>query len=255
MLYGLFLLLILTAGANKLLAWRYPVFHAKLKQRLRLLRAYVFEHPLITRKHSSVVAFPFLEWITLQLPLRGEAIVLLALSLINFLPLVTFYDLLPGNVNTIYPGPHSKRDQISRHLADRTAILGVAQLPLLILMASKRTPLAIMSGLDMNSLMLYHRWIARWFWLHITIHAAAFTAIYVRNGGVAVMLEDEYVKWGVVALSMMFGLVFLSLRVLRQRFYEVSTSLISHSSREGLSSDCEHALIFLVSILIFRAPV
>ncbi len=80
-----------------------------------------------------------------------------------------------------------------------------------------------MSGLNMNSLMLWHRWIARWFWLHIVVHASAWTAIYVRRpGGVAEMLEDDYVTWGIVALSMMFGLVFFSVRALRQRFYEVS---------------------------------
>ncbi|SPO25052.1 related to FRE4 - Ferric reductase [Ustilago trichophora] len=224
-IYGLFLFLIITASTNKLMAWACPSFHAKLKQRLRLLRAHVLEHPLFKRKHSSVVSFPFLRWLTLQLPLRGEAIVLLLLSLINFLPLVAFYDLYVGDHNTFYPGPTSKRDQICRHLADRTAILGTAQLPLLILMASKRTPLAIVAGLGMNSLMLYHRWIARWFWLHILIHASAYTAIYVRRGGVAEMLEDTYIKWGVAGLSMMFGLVFLSLRALRQRFYEVFVML------------------------------
>ena len=188
---------------------------------MRPLRAHVLEHPLVKHRHSSVVSLPFLRWLTLQLPLRGEAIVVFVLSLINFLPLVAFYDLYVGDNNTFYPGPTSKRDQICRHLADRTAILGTAQLPLLILMASQRTPLAIVAGLGMNSLMLYHRWIARWFWLHIVIHASAYTAIYVRRGGVAEMLEETYVKWGVVGLSMMFGLVCLYLRALRQRFYEV----------------------------------
>lgn len=218
----------MAAGANSLMAWGVPSLHLKIKQRLRLVRAYVFEHPLVKRKHASVVAFPFLKWLTLQLPLRGEALIVLLLSLINFLPLVAFYDLYLGN-NQIYKGPTSKRDQICRHLADRTAVLGTSQLPLLILMASKRTPLAIMSGLSMNSLMLYHRWIARWFWLHILIHACAYTAIYVRRHRLSEALEETYIIWGIVGLSMMSGLIFLSLRALRQRSYEVS----EHSSPGG----------------------
>lgn len=222
-LYGLFLLLILAAAINNLLKWSLPSFHAKSKQRLRLLRAHVFEHPLARRKHASVVAFPFLKWLTLQLPLRGEALVVLCLSLINFLPLVAFYDLYLDH-NTIYSvASTAKRDQICRHLADRTGALGVAQLPLLVLMASKRTPVAIVSGLSMNSLILYHRWIARWFWLHIVVHAGAYTAIYVRRDRVGELLEETYIRWGIVGLSMMFGLIFFSLRALRERSYEVSS--------------------------------
>ena len=100
----------------------------------------------------------------------------------------------------------------------------MAQLPLLILMASKRTPVALISGLSMNSLILYHRWIARWFWLHILIHTSAFTAIYVRRHSVGELVEETYVRWGIVGLSMMSGLIFFSLRALRERSYEVSVA-------------------------------
>ncbi len=227
-IYGLFLLLILTASANKFVAWAWPGAHDRCRRKFRLFRAHISEHPLVARKHSVVASVPGLRWLTLQLPLRGEAIILLCLSLANFLPLVAFYDLYVGDKNTFYPGPTSKRDQMYRHLADRTAVLGTAQLPLLILMASKRTPLAIVAGLGMNRLMLFHRWISRWVWIQILLHTAAFTAIYVQSegaAGVALLLEDAYVKWGVVSLSMMFGLIFLSLRALRQWSYEVCTRI------------------------------
>lgn len=225
-MYGLFTCLIAAAGINSMLSSSCPSLHLKLKRKMRIVRAHVWEHPLVQRKHASVVAFPWMQWLSLQLPLRGEAVVIFFLCLINFLPLVAFYDLLIGDRNVFYPGPTSKRDQICRHLADRTGVLGTAQLPLLILMASKRTPLAIVSGLGMDRLMLYHRWISRWFWIHIFIHTLAYTAIYMQvKGGVAAMLKDTYIRWGVVGLSMSFGLVFLSLRALRRRFYEVCSLL------------------------------
>ncbi|KAJ9479873.1 Ferric reductase transmembrane component 3 [Pseudozyma hubeiensis] len=219
-IYGLFLLLIMVACGNSLLSWSSPSLHSKCKRKLRWLRAHVFQHALFKRKHAAVASFPYLDWFTLQLPLRGEALVIFLISLLNFLPLVAFYDLYV-DTNLIYPGPSSKRDQICRHLADRAAILGTAQLPLLILMASKRTPLAIVSGLGMNSLMLYHRWIARWFWLHILTHASAYTAIYIRRQRYPEVLKETYISWGIVGLCMMSGLVFLSLRSLRQRSYEI----------------------------------
>ncbi|TKY89359.1 hypothetical protein EX895_001890 [Sporisorium graminicola] len=218
--YGLFVILILATAFNNLLAWSCPSAHIRTKQRLRVLRAYVWEHPLVQRKHASVVSLPGLRWLTLQLPLRGEGIIVLALCLINFLPLVAFYQLLepiPGS-DTI----SSKSDQILRGLADRSGLLGTAQLPLLILMASKRTPLAIVSGLGPNSLMLYHRWISRWFWIHIFIHSVAYTVIYKQQpDGISGMLKETYIRWGVVGTAMGSGLVFLSLRALRQRHYEV----------------------------------
>ncbi|EST09089.1 Ferric reductase transmembrane component-like domain protein [Kalmanozyma brasiliensis GHG001] len=219
-LYGLFLLLVLAASLNNVLAWVCPTTHSSMKQKSRLVRAHIWEHPLITQKHATVVSFPFLRWLTLQLPLRGEAFIIFAFSMVNFVPLVAFYDLLLGDQQIFYPGPTSKRDQIQRHLADRTGILGTAQLPLLIMMASKRTPLAIVSGLGMDRLMLYHRWISRWFWAHIFIHTVVWTVVYAQSEGVAVMLADTYVKWGCVGFSAMCALVFLSLRSLRQRFYE-----------------------------------
>lgn len=216
-------MLILAATCNNLLAWGLPSFHLAIKQKSRLLRAHVWEHPLVTHKHATVVSLPHLRWLTLQLPLRGESFIILCLCLINIIPLVAFYNLLYGDQQVFYPGPHnkSKWDQIQRHLADRTAILGTAQLPLLIMMASKRSPLAIVSSLGVDRLMLYHRWIARWFWAHILIHTAVWTAVYAQTEGVKVMLADTYVRWGCVGFSAMCGLVFLSLRSLRQRYYEL----------------------------------
>ncbi len=204
-MYGLFLFLILAASLSNFMAWGCPSLHSAIKQRSRLIRAYIWEHPLVSHKHATVVSFPFLRWLTLQLPLRGEAFIIFAFSLMNFLPLVAFYDILLGDDQIWYPGPRSKWDQIQRHLADRTGIMGTAQLPLLIMMASKRTPLAIVSGLGMDRLMLYHRWIARWFWAHILIHTAVWTANYAQSEGVSVMLADTYIKWAAWASARCVG--------------------------------------------------
>ena len=107
-MYGLFLLLILAASINSLLKWGLPSFHSRIKQRTGLLRAHVIEHPLVRRKHASVVAFPFMKWLTLQLPLRGEALVILILSLINFLPLVAFLRLVFGQEKHHLPSSHKQ---------------------------------------------------------------------------------------------------------------------------------------------------
>ncbi|KAJ9480426.1 Ferric/cupric reductase transmembrane component 2 [Pseudozyma hubeiensis] len=218
-MYGLFVILLFAAAFNNLLAWAAQSLHNRLKQKLRLFRAFFWEHPLLSRKHATVVALPGLRWLTLHLPLRGEALVILGMFFANVVPLICFYKLLepiPGSTSI-----DSKSTQICRALADRTGVLGAAQLPLLVLMASKRTPLAIVSGLGQNSLMLYHRWIARWFWAHIFIHAVAYTVVYAAyEDGVKEMLAETYIRWGIVGLAMAFGLVTLSLRTLREWHYE-----------------------------------
>ncbi len=157
-------------------------------------------------RHRRQVPLPTLAHSSTSAPWRG--FIIFAYSMINFIPLVAFYDLLLGDQQIFYVGPTSKRDQIQRHLADRTGIMGTAQLPLLIMMASKRTPLAIVSGLGMNRLMLYHRWISRWFLAHILIHTAVWTVSYAQTEGIAVMLADTYIKWGCVGFSAICALVF-----------------------------------------------
>ncbi|GAC94347.1 likely ferric reductase [Pseudozyma hubeiensis SY62] len=223
-MYGLFVVLILAAAFNNLLAWAAQSLHNHLKHKLRLFRAYLWEHPLLSRKHATVVTLPGLRWLTLHLPLRGEGMVISGLFFVNFLPLVAFYKLLEPIAGST--SIDSKSAQICRALADRTGVLGAAQLPLLVLMASKRTPLAIVSGLGQNSLMLYHRWIARCFWAHIFIHAVAYTVVYAAYpDGVKEMLAETYIRWGIVGLAMGFGLIILSLRTLRERHYEVFVML------------------------------
>ncbi|SPO30199.1 related to FRE3 - Ferric reductase, reduces siderophore-bound iron prior to uptake [Ustilago trichophora] len=223
-MYGLFVLLIFAAACRNLLAWKSPALHRRINRKLQWIRAHLWEHPLLSRNHATLVSLPGLRWLTLQLPLRSEALVILGLFLINLVPLVAFYKLLDPIAGSKLI--RSRSAQVCRALADRTGVLGTAQLPLLILMATKRTPLAIVSGLGQNSLMLYHRWIARWFWTHIFIHGVSYSVVYAsRPNGLKEMLAETYIRWGIVGLAMAFGLVFLSLRSLRQSYYEVFVML------------------------------
>lgn len=141
---------------------------------------------------------------------------------LNIVPLVSFYSLYVGH-NTYFTGPDavSRRSQILRHLANRCAMLGIGQLPMLILLASKRTPVAILSQLSMNTMMLFHRWIARTCYVHIVIHTLGNALIFHYSIGFVESLKSLPVQLGIVAIVMLSGLVFLSLRTLRKKHYEV----------------------------------
>lgn len=181
---------------------------------------YFTDHPLVKRRHAELLQLPLLRFVTVQVPLRGDAMILIVILLANFLPLVAFYSWYIED-NVFWPGPTGKRDMLCRFLADRSALLGTACFPLLILFASKRTPIAILAHLEMSTLMLFHRWIARICWVHVLVHTTAFTVDYARFGYLTEAFSEPYFRWGCVGFGMMCGLVFLSLRAIRERWYEL----------------------------------
>lgn len=202
----------------------FPHQHHALTRRAAWWRGNISEHPLVSEKHSQVVACGkgCFKWLTFHLPLRLEAIILVAMMILNVVPLVAFYSLYVGH-NTYFTGTDavSRRSQILRHLANRCAMLSIGQLPMLILLASKRTPVAILSQLSMNTMMLFHRWIARMCYFHVIIHTLGNALIFHFSIGLVESLKSLPVQLGIVAIVMLSGLVFLSLRTLRKKHYEI----------------------------------
>lgn len=220
----MFLAIGLASGLSAFIEHFFPRQHHAISRRAAWWRGNVSEHPLVSQKHSQVVSCGEgrFSWLTLHLPLRLEAVLLIVMVLLNVVPLCTFYSLYVGH-NTYFVGSDSvsRRSQILRHLANRCAMLGIGQLPMLILLASKRTPIALLSQLSMNTMMLFHRWIARMCYLHIVIHTLGNALIFHFSIGFVQSLKQTAVQFGIAAIVMLSGLVFLSLRTLRKRHYEV----------------------------------
>ncbi|KAJ9479872.1 putative Ferric reductase transmembrane component 3 (putative) [Pseudozyma hubeiensis] len=224
LIWSLFLFLPLASGISSLLALLLPRANHALSRRASWWRGHISEHPLASGKHSQVIqcGSGYLRWLTLHVPLRLEAAILVVMMIVNVAPYFTFYSLYIGH-NTYFVGTDSvsRRSQILRHLANRCAMLGIGQLPMLILLASKRTPVALLSQLSMNTLMLFHRWIARMCYLHIVVHILCNALIFHFGIGARESLKQPPVQLGILAVTMLSGLVFLSLRALRKRHYEV----------------------------------
>ncbi|TKY85290.1 hypothetical protein EX895_006370 [Sporisorium graminicola] len=224
LIWGLFLALCLSSGLAAFVERFLPRLHRAIAKRTTWWRGHISEHPLLSQTHSHTVSCGTgrLSWLTLHLPLRLEAIILAAMVTFNIVPLFAFYSLYVGH-NTYFTGTDfvSRRSQILRHMANRCAMLGIAQLPMLILLASKRTPVALLSQLSMNTMILFHRWIARMCYLHIVVHTLGNFLIFYFGTGVSKGLKVPAVQWGIAAIVMLSGLVFLSLRTLRNKHYEV----------------------------------
>lgn len=224
LIWACFLTLGLLSGLNAFIKHFLPRQHHAITRRAGWWRANVSEHPLVSEKHSRTVACGKgrLRWLTFHLPLRLEAALLVIMLALNIVPLCTFYSLYVGH-NTYFVGTDSisRRSQILRHLANRCATLGIGQLPMLILLASKRTPVALLSQLLTNTMMLFHRWIARMCYLHVIVHILCNALIFHFSIGFTESLKQPPVQVGIAATVMLSGLVFLSLRTLRKKHYEV----------------------------------
>lgn len=121
-----------------------------------------------------------------------------------------------------YPGETGNAVAQLREIADRTAVMSVGLLPLIILTAGRQT-LGTSSGIDFGNMMLYHRWLARFCWTHVNIHSFAWTHAVAKDNILGEQFKDPYWNWGVAATALFWGLVLLSMRQLRRKYYEVST--------------------------------
>jgi hypothetical protein len=90
-------------------------------------------------------------------------------------------------------------------MSDRSAVLAMGQLPLVILLSGKKSPIACLCRLDMNSLMTFHRWIARMVWLQANIHAFGYTVIALLKSHLVQNFHKAYWNWGVMVRGTLAG--------------------------------------------------
>lgn len=215
---AMFVGVVFIAGLNRLIE-EIPSVHRWIRKRapVRLWNKHIAEAPLFGKRHVQTVG-PRL--ISLKLPLRGQTLLLTALTIVNLIPIVAFYK--PFRTNNLYwPDGYV---EIGRYLADRGGILATAQFPPLILLSGRNNPVTWITGATFETCMLYHRWIARLVFLQVLIHALGYTLISLRDGGVAEyheLFSDPYFRWGCVATVAFGPLIFFSLRYLRKMSYEI----------------------------------
>lgn len=101
-------------------------------------------------------------------------------------------------------------------------MISTGLLPLVIVTATRRA-LPSVSGIDFGNAMVYHRWLARFCAIHGLIHGIGWSVSEGLRGHYKKEFKDPYWNWGCAAIAMFMGLVFLSIRQLRVKAYEVST--------------------------------
>ncbi|KAH3678864.1 hypothetical protein WICPIJ_008819 [Wickerhamomyces pijperi] len=111
--------------------------------------------------------------------------------------------------------------QLAENLANRTGILSFGLIPLLFLFAGRNNILMWFTGLPYSTFMVFHKWVARFMWIHALIHSVGWTYYAVSLNYLTAYEADAYWKWGVVATVIGAIMLFQAWKVFRNLSYEV----------------------------------
>lgn len=181
-------------------------FWISLRKTVALPAAYGHSHS------RPVMAFKIFN---MAVPTRAQSLVLIGYGVLHLILVCVQYDLFDGNIR--YP---TKSLQLSRFLGDRTAIMSLYHIPLLILFAGRNNIMLTLTGWSFETMNAYHRWVARGMYINVVIHGIAFTKCYSLQGNYMAQIAQSNNTWGIVA-GVLGGLIlFFSYRAFRDRMHE-----------------------------------
>lgn len=72
-----------------------------------------------------------------------------------------------------------------------------------VILASRNSPISLLTGASYQTLQIYHRWVARWTFLHALLHSIGYTVDYLLygNGYYTAAFKEAYWNWGIVVSS------------------------------------------------------
>lgn len=180
----------------------------------RLWRKYVTLPALVRKK--KVASHRFLKIFSFIVPSRLESLIIFGFFWLLFiLNAVRIYSVKNNTVFTL------EAAAFNRYVADRTGILAVIIMPLLVLFGGRNNFLMWLTRWKFSTFITFHRWISRFEVLLVFIHGVCFW----RTFDIAGDLEEEssagYVVWGIVAVFSGVIICFQGLLFLRRRWYEI----------------------------------
>ncbi|PVH23356.1 hypothetical protein CXQ85_003090 [Candidozyma haemuli] len=149
------------------------------------------------------------------IPSRLESLLLVIFFWLVFALLVVEIRYIPND-----PLFHTRKEAITRFVADRTGIIATITVPLLILFGGRNNILQWFTRWDFATFIVYHRWIARLMVAMAFVHSVCFSALYVMDGIYFEEMAETYVTWGIVATACGAIICFQGLLFLRRAYYE-----------------------------------
>lgn len=180
------------------------------------LRKYITLPALIGNNHHS--PYRLFRHISIRAPTRGQSFVILGFVALNIASIVSFIEV-EGDSPLAFT---DTMDRKLHYLANRTGIISIGHVPILVLFACRNNPFQRLTGWPYDTFMLYHRWCARFMGTHAIIHTVAiyWSSIHEK----VVLYKWHHVhNWrgGNLAIYMVILMLTLALRTIRSRIYEV----------------------------------
>ncbi|CCH46106.1 Ferric reductase transmembrane component [Wickerhamomyces ciferrii] len=168
------------------------------------------------KKHSTPIQF--LKVVGGFVPLRIETIVIFFYFALLFIFSGVRYTFVQND--TIWKPVAA---QAARYPGDRTGVLALYSLQLTFLFAGRNNFLMWLTGWKQSTFITYHKWISRFNFIMVLIHAGSMHQQSVGMGydKFVTRLHTFWYRWGIVAAAFMGGLVFTAAYQVRKTFYEV----------------------------------
>lgn len=150
------------------------------------------------------------------LPTREEASVIGGYFILHTLALVWGYRI--DYDNTLFS---SVKIQLFRYVADRTGIISMAEMALVMALSTRNSLLEWTCGWKFNTCMMLHKWIGRLCVLDAVVHSVAYVALVRFEGTADRETKQNFWIWGVRATHGGILLVMASIASVRARVYEL----------------------------------
>lgn len=177
-------------------------------RRFFLLPAMLHQHHSEPLKIGDVGAF--------SVPTRAQSLVILIYYTTILVFLFVAYEFKFPNF--MYD---TTSQQLLRLLADRAGIVAVTQVPLIILFGGRNNFLIWLTGWSVDVFNVYHKWISRGILVLLLVHAISFSISFALAGSYSTVWSKAYWIFGVTGFSSGAIIFVQSLRIARQRNYEV----------------------------------
>ncbi|CAM9011249.1 unnamed protein product [Wickerhamomyces anomalus] len=152
------------------------------------------------------------------LPTRVETIVLFFYFALIFIFSGVRYTYVEND--TIW---NTRDGQAARYPGDRTGVLALYSLQLTFLFAGRNNFLIWLTGWKQSTFYTYHKWVSRFNFILILIHAGSMHMQSVGMGYSKFLtrLDSYWYRWGIVAATFGGVLVFSAAYAVRKSYYEV----------------------------------
>lgn len=171
--------------------------------------------PILWKHHHNPLPLPG-PFLSALVPSTLESSIILLYALLNVYLLVFGYSTNPSSsfFDSVF-------GEMVRYIADRSGIIALDSVPILVILAGRNSLLTCFTGMPYSTLIVYHKWILRGMLFNASIHSALYILISFARGALYHDLKESYYLFGIVATVAAGVLIVQATHTLRSRWYEL----------------------------------